>query len=434
MTSRVAIIGAGSSGLAVAKQLKHRGIAFECFEKEDQLGGNWCYGKPASGVYQSTHTISSKPLTEYREYPMPEEYPQYPHHTQVLAYLRSYADHFHLTEHIRFSSPVQLAQRDADGGWRLTLEDGKRHFSHLVIANGHNWDPRTPDLEGRFAGQILHSADYKTPDVVAGRRVLVVGGGNSGCDIAAECSRHASQTRLSLRRGYHILPKFFHGLPIDLCGERGLRWRMPLWLRRRYARMVQFLVFGDLHSLGFPRPDHRLFECHPIINSQLVDAVRHGDLQIAPGVAGLTHAGVTFVDDTTYDCDVIIFATGYKLAFPFIDRTELNWQNGRPQLYLNVFHPQYDDLFVAGLIQPDSGQFGLVEMQARCIAEYLDGLREGRSSAEEFRRRKAGPSPAVHGGVRYLDTPRHAVEVEHYSYSRQLERLHKQLRRDRLAG
>ncbi|WP_197531707.1 flavin-containing monooxygenase [Posidoniimonas corsicana] len=426
----VGVIGAGSSGLAVAKNLKQAGLPFECLEREDQLGGNWCFGKPHSSIYQSTHLISSKQLTEYTDFPMPEEYPEYPGHRQVLAYLQDYCRRFGLDEHIRYNSGVRSVERHADHGWRVTTESGEtRCYSHLVIANGHNWDPRLPQLPGEFHGTVLHSSDYKTPDQLRDRRVLVVGGGNSGCDIAVESSRTAPSTCLSLRRGYHILPKFFHGTPIDVCGERGLWMRMPLWMRRLYAKGVLFLTQGSAQAVGFPKPDHKLFECHPVINSTVVDAARHGDLRVVPDVVELLPGGARFSDGSTGDFDLIVFATGFKISLPFIDRAELNWRDGAPRLYLNVFHPQRDDLFVAGLIQPDSGQFGLVDCQAKCIAAYLKGLHQGRASAAELQRVKQTETPNLSGGVRYVDSPRHAVEVEHHSYRRRLEKLYRRLSR-----
>ena len=203
------IVGAGSSGLAAVRALMAAGIPCDCLEREDDVGGNWYYGRPHSSVYASTHTISSKRLTEYVDFPMPKEYPAYPHHRQVWEYLKSYARHLGLYEHIELNCTIANITYEGTG-WVVRLANGaERRYRGIIVANGHNWDPRLPKYPGKFDGQVFHSSQYKTPDVLAGRRVLVVGAGNSGCDIAAESAQHAAQTWHSTRRGYHYLPKFW---------------------------------------------------------------------------------------------------------------------------------------------------------------------------------------------------------------------------------
>lgn len=433
---RVCVIGAGTSGLAMVKNLRQAGFHVDCLEREADLGGNWNIALPCSRVIASTHLISSKRLTEYLDHPMPEDWPEYPSHRLVLDYLRSYADRFGLGENIEFGAGVRRVTRSDrhGGGWVVQLESGeRRYYGRLVIANGHNWDHRFPAWSGRagasapFGGVEMHSGEYKTPDVIAGKRVLVVGGGNSGCDIAVECSQHAATTRLSLRRGYHFLPKFYRGLPIDSVGERLLRWRLPLWLRQALAGGIIYLVQGSRVGTGLPKPDHKLFQTHPTINSQLIYQLRHGDLEVRPDVERLTPTGVRYVDSREEAFDAIVHATGYRLSFPFIDDAELNWRDGRPRLYLNVFHPERDDLFVLGMIQPDSGQWGLVDRQARLVTQYLAASESETSAARRFEelKRQADNQQPIH----YVDTPRHLLEVEHHSYAKRLDREWRKLRR-----
>ena len=421
------ILGAGSSGLAAAKNFAQLRIPFDCLEREDDVGGNWYYGKPASSVCRSTHLISSKRLTEYPDFPMPEEYPHFPSQEQAWEYLRAYARHFRLYDHIEFNTPVEWIERAADG-WDVRLASGeRRRYRGLVIANGHNWDPQWPNYPGAFDGDVLHSSEYKTPEVLAGRRVLVVGAGNSGCDIAVEAAQHAVATFQSTRRGYHYLPKFLLGKPIDLCGERLLRWRVPLWLRRRISGALARIAIGPPERYGLPRPDHQLFETHPIINSQMLYYVGHGRIRPKPDVQQLAGDRVRFVDGTEEQIDLIVYATGFKISFPFIDSEQLNMRDGRPELFLNIFHPLRDDLFVIGLIQPDSGQWGLADCQAQLVARYIDGLDRGTAAAAEFRRRKGRERPDLGAGIRYLNSPRHWVEVEHFSYRNRLRKLIGQL-------
>jgi len=424
-TDSYCVIGAGSSGLAVAKNLQAAGIRFEVIERNDDVGGIWYYGAPTSSVYDSVRLISSKPLTQYPDYPMPVSYPHYPDHEQVWEYLRSYARHFQLYEHIQFNSSIRSARPvDHDSAWEITLENGEtRRYRGLVIANGHNWDPYRPDLPGEFDGQILHSAQYKTPDGLRGRRVLVVGAGNSGCDIAVESAQHAAATFHSTRRGYHYLPKFLLGRPIDQCGEALLRWRLPLWLRRAISGLAVRVTLGTPGRVGLPAPDHRLFETHPIINSQLYYYLGHRQIVPKRDVQRLCGDQVLFADGSRETVDVIILATGFRISFPFIEQQYLNWNNDRPDLYLNIFHPERENLFVAGMIQPDSGQWGLVDYQAQLIARLIQLQDAGAPAADRFRQRARKARPKLSSGIHYMPTHRHLLEVEHYSYRRRLKKL-----------
>jgi hypothetical protein len=437
-TSKYCVIGAGSSGLVVFKTLRQMGIPCDCLEREDDIGGNWYYGKPHSSIYQSTHLISSKPLTEYTDFPLPAEYPHYPNHRQIFDYFRAYARHFGLVDQIEFQTSVEDVVPVAESTcWDVTVSrpglkgntassSETRRYRGVVIANGHNWDPKRPNYPGTFNGLTLHSAEYKTPDVLTGRRVLVVGGGNSGCDIAVESAQHAATTFHSLRRGYHYTPKFVGGKPADQAGETLLRWRLPLWLRRKLAGIAVRFVLGKPEKYGLPAPDHKLFETHPIINSQLLYYVGHGDITIKPDVAELLGDRVRFVDGAEEPIDVIVYATGFNITFPFIDRQWLNWQDGRPRLFMNIFHPQYDTLCVAGLIQPDSGQWGLVDYQAQLIARFFNALDRDPANAERFRRQKASQRIDRGRGIHYVETSRHLLEVEHFSYRERLKKLIRQ--------
>jgi cation diffusion facilitator CzcD-associated flavoprotein CzcO len=421
-SDRYCVIGAGSSGLPAAKNLRAIGIAVDVLERNDEIGGNWCYGQPQSSVYASTHTISSKRLTEYTDFRMPEHFPSFPHHTQIFEYLKAYAEHFHLREVIELETPVERVEPEGSS-WLVTLSRGEcRRYAGVVVANGHNWDPRRPDFPGRFDGPIMHSAEYKTPDVFRGRRVLIVGAGNTGCDLAVEAALHAEQVFHSLRRGYHFIPKFLFGRPSDVVNEKLLRLGLPDWLRRFITRKVLQFSVGDLRRYGLPAPDHDLFASHPIVNSQLPYFVGHGRIRPRQNVAELLGDRVRFADGTEEAVDLIVYATGYKISFPFLDRQYLNWRDGRPRLYLNVFHPRYDNLFVIGLIQPDSGQFGLVDYQSQLVARFVAAARDDSPLAASFRRVKAeGADPPVRKS-RYLDTPRNLLEVEHFSYRQRMQR------------
>jgi cation diffusion facilitator CzcD-associated flavoprotein CzcO len=424
----ICVIGAGAAGLSAARHLKASAIPFEVIERERDVGGIWDASLPHTPVYRSAHMISSKPLTEFPDFPMPPDYPDYPSHGQALAYLRAYARHLGLYEYIRFGRTVERAERTDGGEWNLRFADGStRTYSGLVAAAGVHWIPSMPEMPGRFDGEIIHSCRYKTPEMFRDKRVLVVGAGNSGCDIAVEASHHATRTFLSVRRGYHYIPKYAFGRPIDQIGEISLRLRVPLFIRRPLNQLVLRTVVGNPEQFGLPRPDHRLLESHPIVNSQILLALGQGDVLPKPDVVELSGREVRFKDGTTEQVDTIVFATGYHARFPFLDPSHLNSDDGRPNFYLHVFHPTYENLFILGVLQPDSGVWQLMDLQARAVATYIRAASRDGDAVRKVRALKQGPAPDLGGGIRYVKSERHRYEVEHSSYARRLRRVIREL-------
>ena len=427
-SDRWCVIGAGPSGLAALKNLLAAGIDAECLEREDGVGGNWNYGASSSRVFASTRLISSKSLTAFTDYPMPRAWPHYPDHRQCLEYLRGYARHFGLTAHVRHGVAVErIVPATADAGWLVHCAGhDARRYAGVVIASGHNHVPRHPAGTAAFAGPVLHAADYKSPTQplpLAGRRVLVVGAGNSGCDIAVECSRYAALTVLSTRRGYHIVPREILGRPADLRGERLLKLGLPVWLRRMISLRAMHRTIGRPERHGLPRPDHRLWETHPIVNSELLKRIAAGAIVPAAAVERFTDRGAVFRDGSAQDFDVVICATGYQAVLPFIDARLLGAGSaaGLPQLYLHLLHPRRDDIAVVGLIQPDSGQWGITDLQSRLVAGMAVAARRAPAAAAWLYATRQRPTPRP--SIRYVTSPRHALEVEHFAYRRQLERL-----------
>ena len=422
------VIGAGPSGLAAVRHLVAAGIPTECLEREAGIGGNWRFGSGTSRVFASTRLISSKRLTEFADFPMPRHFPAYPDHRQCLAYLESYVAHFGLGRHIRTGVSVSSVEPAGPpgAGWVVHTGAEPRRYAGVVIASGHNHVPLRPAIPGSFAGDLLHSADYKSPTepvALAGRRVLVIGAGNSGCDIAVECARHAAVTVHSTRRGYYVVPRFVFGRPADLRGERLLKMKAPLWLRRLVALRGIARTVGLPWKHGLPRPDHRLFETHPIINSELLRQIDAGAIRPAGDVAAFEGSTVVFGAGHREDFDVVICATGYQTTFPFIDCRLLGaaTASGVPRLFMNLLHPTRDDIAVVGLIQPDSGQWGITDVQARLVAGMAAaGRTSPRAAGWLYARRQRPLRP---GPIRYVASPRHSLEVEHFSYRRGLERL-----------
>jgi cation diffusion facilitator CzcD-associated flavoprotein CzcO len=377
VSRRHLIVGAGYAGNGVAKAFKDAGIPYDHLERNDYVGGNW-----ADGVYDSTHIISSRDSTQYGDYPMPRDYPDFPSREQIVAYLNDYVDEFGLRERIEFATEVVRCEPlDMPGngsrphapglaGWRVVvrLPDGAeevRHYAGVVVANGHHWDKRLPDYPGEFTGATLHSKDYKRVADLAGDRVLVVGGGNSACDVAVEAAGAFGHAELSVRRGYWFLPKSFLGIPLAEWDKPFL----PLWLQRRVIKMVARLTFGRYERYGLPEPDHRPFDKHPTVNSQLLYALRHGRVRARPDIARLDGRTVHFADGASAEYDTIVWATGFRVSFPFLDRDLFRWKGDVPVRVGSMLAPGVANLYVFGLLQPRGGAGPLITAGAQLLAE-----------------------------------------------------------------
>lgn len=426
--SRVAVIGAGPAGLAAARACQKMGIAFEGFEQHSDVGGLWDIDNPHSTVYESAHLISSKRMTEFTEFPIAEEVADYPHHLEMGRYFRDFADHFGLQEHYRFKTRVERVER-ADDGWSVTFEqDGDTHresYSRLLIATGTFSNPNLPTFPGEFSGEMLHSSEYKDPSIFDGKRVLVIGAGNTGCDLAVDAVHRAKSVSMSVRRGYHFVPKYVFGRPADSVGGR---IRLPRALKQRLDSVLLKWFTGDPERFGFPKPDHALYESHPIVNSLVLYHLGHGDLDVRADVASFAGRTVAFKDGSEAEFDLVLLATGYQLHYPFIPQEELNWQGACPQLYLNCFHPDRDDLFVLGMVEAAGlGWQGRYE-QAELVARYIQGCDAGTAAAERFRKLKREPFPEMRGGFKYLKLDRMAYYVHKDTFRRTVRQHIRELR------
>ena len=412
---RFCVIGAGPAGLTAIKNLRQRGMNVECFEARSDIGGLWNLEAGSTAVYPSVSMITSKRLSSFVDHPMPRGLPPFPNQQHAIDYLRSYADRFGLRDHISCNSMVSHA-RPIDRGWEIQVEGHPepRIYQGVIVASGHHWDPLWPEWQGTFGGRLMHSSEYDVPADFQDQRVLIVGAGNSGCDIASEVSRYASRTLVSMRRGYYFLPKFLGGAPIDRCGEWLHRFRLPKFVYRTVAAWWLQLAVGSPSRYGLPNPDHQLFEAHPIINSRFLDDVGHGRIQVKPDIKELCNDGVTFVDDTMEEVDVIICATGYRASFPFLHNYSVD------DLYLKVFDRQRDDFFVIGLIQPNGSIWPLADYQAQLVSAFLAERKQASAALNRFRKRKVHRRPRRK--IAYLSTERHRFEIEYFGYLRELRK------------
>ncbi len=424
---RVCVVGAGPCGLTTVKNLLAERLDFVCYEEASAVGGNWAYDDAPDrrSVYKATRLISSKRLSEFEDFPMPEDYPDFPSHRQMLDYFNAYAARFNLLPKIVLNTRVDSAKRLGDGRWSVETSGpgGKRveTFDHLLICSGHHRDPLMPDYPGTFTGRTLHSREYKRPEPFADERVLVVGGGNSACDIAVDVSRVATSVGLSMREGYYILPKIIWGRPIDQLYARARNhWfrYAPRFVFEAALRATISLEVGPWRKYGLQTPKGSPTAMHPTLNSAILAALRDGAVCARPGIARFDGKAVYFNDGSSDTFDTIIWGTGYRIGYPFLEDAVMgpDFANA-PPLYLTMMHPQIANLFFIGLFQPIGCIWRLADYQARIAALQIKGLLKrpadvgARAAAEASKRRE-----------RFGTAPRHLVEVEFHDFRRALLR------------
>ncbi|WP_067899786.1 flavin-containing monooxygenase [Nocardia vaccinii] len=416
---RTAVIGAGISGLTAGKMLNDYGVPYVCFESSDRVGGNWAFGNPNghSSAYRSLHIDTSKHQLSFRDFPMPESYPDFPHHTQIKQYLDDYCAAFDLGSAIEFGNGVTHARRLPGGGWELDTQRGEtRRFDLLVVANGHHWDPRYPNFPGEFTGETMHAHHYvdpRTPMDFSDRRILVVGLGNSAADIAVELSSKALGNRLTLstRSSAWIVPKYIAGRPADKY-YRTTPY-LPLSWQRKIAQWGQPLTAGRPENYGLPTPNHNFFEAHPTQSVELPLRLGSGDVLPKPDITRFDGRTVHFEDGSSDDFDIVIYATGYNITFPFFDPDFISAPDNRIDLYKRMFLPGMDDLVFAGFAQSTPTLFPFVECQARLIGAYAIG--RYRLPAESDMRRGIVADQQRYTG-HMLDRPRHTQQVDYFLY------------------
>jgi dimethylaniline monooxygenase (N-oxide forming) len=418
---RTCIIGAGSSGIAVAKELHRRGLPFDCYELGDRVGGNWVFGNSnqVSSSYRSLHINTSRERMEYADFPMPKHYPDFPRHDQIAAYFDDYVNHFGFRDSIRFETGVEHVDPREDGRFDVRLSTGEELvYSHVIVANGHHWDPRWPEpaFPGSedFEGEQLHAHYYKEESQLAGKDVVVLGVGNSGMDIAVDASYYANRTYLAHRRGAHIIPKYMFGKPIDqIGGSEKLPGPIRFWLMGLLVRMNT----GKMEDYGLHKPDHRLGQAHPTISGRILDRLAHGAITPKPNIESLGTDTVRFADGTEVHADLVIYCTGYKITFPFFDPDFISAPDNRIDLYKYVFHPRVDNLYFVGLVQPLGAVMPIAERQSQLIAEHITGAyrlpsraaMEHDISVKQERMKR-----------RYVASKRHTIQVDYDDYMKEL--------------
>jgi cation diffusion facilitator CzcD-associated flavoprotein CzcO len=419
---KACIIGAGCSGFTMAKRLKDYGIAYDCFEMSDDIGGNWYYRNPngLSSCYQSLHIDTSKWRLAFEDYPVPDDWPDFPHHAQLLQYFHDYVDHFSLRETITFNTAVEKASRRDDGDWDVTLSNGEtKTYQWLLVANGHHWDARTPEYPGEFNGYQVHSHHYRDPFEpydFRGKRVLIVGAGNSAMDISSELSQRpiAEKLFISMRRGVWVLPKYMNGQPAD---KAVLPSWMPSGIGRKLARKSIKKRVGNMEDYGLPKPDHEPLDAHPSVSGEFLTRVGCGDIAPKGAMKFLDGDGVVFQDGTREEIDAIVWATGYHVSFPFFDNSDILPKDNKIKLFKRMVRPGYENLFFMGLAQPLPTLVNFAEQQSKLCAAKIAGEYElpPEGEMEEI----IEEDEQFHLG-HFYDAPRHTMQVDFNAYVKDL--------------
>jgi len=425
---KAAVVGAGPAGLTALVALHRAGIDTTCFEKGDRPGGLWAYGAPLSGAYRSLHLNTSRERTQLAGFPMPSDWPDFPSHGRIGEYFARYVDEMGVRERIRFGAAVEDASRSPGGGWTVRAEDGfSGKFDVLVVASGHNWEPRLPEppYPGSFDGRQVHAHDYREADELAGRRVLVVGMGNSAMDIAVESSTVAERTLLSTRRGTRIVPKYVFGKPADQITSPTMA-RLPWQVRQPLTHLLLRVAVGKPENYGLPAPSSGFLRDHPTISDAVLSRLTHGEVEPKPGVKALDGDAVVFSDGSRENVDTIVWCTGYRVTVPYVDSSVLGAPPDQLPLFKRIFHHEHDDLFFIGLVQTTGSAIPVVERQSEMLADHLTG----RYALPSARRRRADAARRHDAAAkRYGENKRPHLRVEFDGFMRELGVEHQKGRR-----
>ncbi len=429
LETRVCVIGAGPSGIAALKNLLDLNIAVQCYDLNDQVGGNWIFSEKTShsSVFETTHIISSKLLSQYEDYTWDDHYKNtgtivsnYPSHQELKDYFQAYAAHFGLLPQIQFKAKV-LSCELVNENWKVEIEQSgvfqTEIFTHLVVCNGHHWNPRYPSYSGmeEYSGKLIHSHDYKNAAPFKGKSILVIGGGNSACDVAVETSRVARRVDISWRRGYRILPKMFFGIPSDMVMSRFVKFKLPLWIRAKLADLTVRIITGPNKNYGLPEPEISVVGSHPTINDELLYRINHGKIKPRLDIKSFEKDKVVFKDNTTEQYDYVIACTGYIITHPFFEKSLIDFSEGKVPLYLKMLHGDIKNLYFIGLFQPLGCIWPGSELQSKIMANEIAGLwKRPANIKEKIKDEIQNPH------YKQIDTPRHSITVDFHKFRQEL--------------
>ncbi|GMS87854.1 hypothetical protein PENTCL1PPCAC_10029, partial [Pristionchus entomophagus] len=419
------------------------GFDVVCYEAQSEVGGLWRFNPEDteySSVMRSTVINTSKEFTAYSDFPPAVEEPNFMHNTRMLNYLRSYADHFHLTKHICFEHKVLDISRaenySTTGQWNVQVQDTRsglivlERFDGVLHCTGHHAVPHSPAPfpgQDKFGGRVMHAHEYKDWRGFENQTIVVVGVGNSGCDIAVELSRVAKQVHLVSRRGTWVYNRIFHyGRPVDCVRYNRLSAAVGKLLPHTFATSYVHnqLNFRFDHQLYGLKPEHDALGAHPTINDDLPNRICNGSIKIRPQIARFSEGEVEFEDGSVAEgVDTVIFSTGYSVGFPEIEGGGLvKVDNNQVDLYQYVFPLSlaHDTLGIIGLIQPFGSIIPIAEMQVRLVLAAIAGEDKMPTNEE---RRAIMSRKATEMSKRYVKSRRHTVQVDYLPYMDELSSL-----------
>jgi len=419
MTKRFAIIGAGAAGLCAAKHLVASGVDVTIYEIGSQIGGLWVYENDngRSSAYRSLRINSEARVSSFKDFPFPPDAPLYPDHAEMKEYFRAYAERFDLVRRIRFNSRVTAVEQRADG-LAVRLENGaEAMFDGVVAASGHQSDPRDPPELKAFTGEYLHAHDYRVPEAFTGKRVLVIGPGNSGVDVAADLCTVTEHTALCARSPVLIMPRMMFGAPnsrtLVAIEKPWVPWAVRIWARALLTRIFH----GRMEQWGFRTPKTRT---HPISHPTLMSHIAWRRIAVRPGIESIAGQDVRFVDGSTDRFDSIIAATGYVTTFPYLSPEQVPLSGTRPLLYNRVVHPSLPGLYFVGLFDVSGGSnIRMMDDQSEYVAAIASGRVKLPDKEAMMRAIQADHEWAA---KQFPDSPRYGLELDPYRYRRLLAR------------
>lgn len=417
---RYAVIGAGAAGICAARELRRQGFEnITIYEIGSQIGGLWCYendnGK--SAAYRTLHINTARAFTTFTDKEFDEGVPLFPSHVHMFDYLQSYVAEFDLNRHIRFNTEVTALRPAGDGRWEIETKAGATDiFDRVIVAAGHLWTPRhVPEVRDAFTGEYIHSFYYRGPESFAGKRVCVIGAGNSGFDLASDICMTAARTIMVARSGITIAPKFVFGRAYrDITFKFEKPW-IPDFVRRWVQRTLIWTVHGDITRLGFVKPVKR---SHNASNPTLINQIAYRRIEVRNGIKAVAGREITFDDGTREVFDTVACATGYEIEFPFISPDLLPVRDNFVDLYKRIVAPDMPGVYFIGYLATSIGLFRAFERQT----EFMAAMETGESSLPDREAMRADIAAKKAWVLKvYYNTPRHSIEEPHLPYFRELK-------------
>lgn len=389
---RYCIIGAGAAGLAAIKVLKDKKVQIDCYERSDKVGGHW------QNDYEALHLITPKSTSAFLDYPMPEACAIYPSREEICTYMASYAAAFNLYDHITFNAEVEKITPvgdQAEDGWDVVVQGKTLHYDGVIVANGHLWHPVFPPEAADYTGVSLHSSQYKNTSQIEGK-VLVVGCGNSGCDIAVDAAQHRLNSTIVMRHGQVFQPKTLFGLP---RAELPFIDQLPNELQKAMSLFLISVSLGSWKNYpGMPEPvTWDLEKQPPIVNNLLLYWIQHGRVKVVPGIHHIEGKKVTFDDGTSEEFGTIVWATGFETYMPFLDEHLLEWKEGIPLRTGGTILPstELDNIYFVGLTSPRGAQWPAYNAQTELIYRYLKLKEKGYKGLTKTFRKQQEPDDEI---------------------------------------